>query len=99
MNITAREGDKKWWETSDGHRFAGEVLQLRIRREIIKFIGESIKTREEITEAFGLKENMAELHLALLEKADMIDLVNGGYRSTLIGIAYLKNFDAGSIFR
>jgi hypothetical protein len=20
----------KWWETSDGHRFAGEVLQLRV---------------------------------------------------------------------
>ncbi len=88
--------DKEWWENgSEGHRFAGEVLQLRIRREIMKFIGLGIKTREEIERAFGLNESMAKLHLALLEKAVMIEKVGDGerYRSTPIGIAYLKNFE------
>lgn len=86
--------DKKWYESgSEGHRFACEVLQLRIRREIMKFIGPGIKTKEEIERTFGLNESMAELHLALLEKAVIIEKVGSGYRSTPIGIAYLKNFE------
>ena len=88
------DGSGKWWETSEGHRFAGEVLQLRIRREIMKFIGSEAKTRQEIEMAFGLKENLAELHLALLEKADMIEEIDGFYRSTTIGSAYINNFEA-----
>jgi hypothetical protein len=88
------DSNGKWWETSDGHRFAGEVLQLRIRREILKFIGTKISTRQDIEMAFGLKENLAELHLALLEKADMIENIEGSYRSTSIGSAYIKNFEA-----
>lgn len=87
-------GSVKWWETSEGHRFAGEVLQLRIRREIMKFIGSKVRTRQEIERAFGMPENLAELHLALLEKADMIEEIDGFYRSTTLGSAYIKNFEA-----
>jgi predicted HTH transcriptional regulator len=90
----AENGSEKWWETSEGHRFAGEVLQLRIRREIMKFIGPEARTRQDIETAFGLKENLAELHLALLEKADMVEKIDGFYRSTTIGSAYIKNFEA-----
>ncbi len=86
--------DKEWWGNgSEGHRFAGEVLQLQIRREIMKFIGPGIKTKEEIERAFRLNESMAKLHLDLLEKAVMIEKVGDGYRSTPIGLAYLKNFE------
>jgi hypothetical protein len=92
-NLT-ENGSGKWWETSEGHRFAGEVLQLRIRREIMRFIGSENRTRQEIETAFGLKENLAELHLALLRKADMIQEIDGVYRSTAIGSAYIKNFEA-----
>ena len=91
-NLT-ENGSGKWWETSEGHRFAGEVLQLRIRREIMRFIGSEAKTRQEIETAFGLKENLTELHLALLKKADMIEESDGSYRSTTIGSAYIKNFE------
>ncbi|MCJ7443404.1 MAG: helix-turn-helix domain-containing protein [Methanotrichaceae archaeon] len=84
---------KKWWETSEGHRFAGEVLQLRVKREIMKFIGTGIKTKTEIERTFGLSEKVAGLHISLLEKAEMIEMVDEGYRSTLIGTAYLKNFE------
>ena len=45
--------DKKWYETTEGHRFIGEVLQLRNRRKILKFIGQGIKTKEEIEELSG----------------------------------------------
>lgn len=93
LNFT-ENSSVKWWETSEGHRFAGEVLQLRIRRDIMKFIGSKARTKQDIETAFGLKENLAEHHLALLEKADMIEGVNGVYRSTAIGTAYIKNFEA-----
>lgn len=89
-----KDSSGKWWDTSEGHRFAGEVLQLKIRREIMKFIGSEARTRQEIEMAFGLKENLAELHLALLEKADMIIKTDEFYRSTTIGSAYIKNFEA-----
>ena len=87
------EDDKNWWETLEGHRFAGEVLQLQIRRKIMKFIGHGMKTEEEIERTFGLTNIVAEMHLALLEKAAMIERFGEGYRSTSIGIAYLKNFE------
>jgi DNA-binding transcriptional ArsR family regulator len=87
--------DKKWYEAepAEGHRFLGDVLQLRIRREIMKFIGLRMKTEEEIERTFGLNESVAEVHLALLEKALVIEKDGDGYRSTPIGIAYLKNFE------
>jgi hypothetical protein len=85
--------DKKWYETTEGHRFIGEVLQLRNRRKILKFIGLGVKTKEEIERTFGFNEIVAEVHLALLEKVLVIEKVGDGYRSTPIGIAYLKNFE------
>lgn len=87
--------DKKWYEVepAEGHRFLGEVLQLRNRREILKFIGRGIKTKREIEMTFGLNESVAEVHLTLLEKAMLIEKVSDDYRSTLLGIAYLENFE------
>jgi predicted transcriptional regulator len=87
--------DKKWYEVepADGHRFLSEVLQLRNRRRILKFIGSGIKTKGEIMRTFKLNETVAEVHLVLLEKAMVIEKAGDGYRSTPIGIAFLKNFD------
>ncbi|MDD4651226.1 MAG: winged helix-turn-helix domain-containing protein, partial [Methanothrix sp.] len=67
--------------------------QLRNRREILKFIDRGIKTKEDIMKNFGLNESVAEVHLVLLEKAMVIEKVSEGYRSTPVGIAYLKNFE------
>lgn len=86
---------KKWYEAepAEGHRFLGEVLQLRNRRKIMKFIGHGMKTKDEIEKTFGLNESVAEVHLSLLEKAVVIEKVGEVYRLTPIGIAYLKNFE------
>jgi predicted transcriptional regulator len=59
----------------------------------MKFISLGMKTTGEIERTFGLNEIVAEVHLALLEKTMIIEEVGDGYRSTLIGIAYLKNFE------
>ena len=42
---------------------------------------------------FELTNIVAEMHLALLEKAVMIEKSGEGYRSTSISIAYLKNLE------
>ena len=86
--------EKKWYEVepAEGHRFLGEVLQLKSRREIIRFIGTGTRSREEIERRFGLAESVAEVHLFLLEKAVVIEKTEGGYRLTPIGAAYLENF-------
>jgi DNA-binding transcriptional ArsR family regulator len=86
--------EKKWYEVepAEGHRFLGEVLQLKSRREIIRFIGTGTRSREEIERQFGLAESVAEVHLFLLEKAVVIEKTEGGYRLTPIGAAYLENF-------
>jgi predicted transcriptional regulator len=59
----------------------------------MKFISHGTKTKEEIERTFGLTNIVAEMHLALLEKAVMIERFGEGYRSTSIGFAYLKNFE------
>ena len=88
-------GEKKKWyevEPAEGHRFLGEVLQLKTRREIISFIGATTRSRQEIERQFGLPASVAEVHLFLLEKLVVIEKTDGGYRLTPIGAAYLENF-------
>ncbi len=94
LKPSAPGDEKKWYEKepAEGHRFLGEVLQLRERREILRFIGMGTKTRDEIEREFVLAESVAEVHLYLLEKAVVIEKAGSNYRLTPIGIAYLKNF-------
>lgn len=37
----------KWWESAEDHRFALEVLQLGIRRKMLKFIYSGVRTKLE----------------------------------------------------
>ncbi len=83
----------KSWESAEGHRFALEVLQLRVRRDILKFIGEGVVSTEEIAEKFGIHERQAAFHLAMLDKALVVEPVSGGYRSTPTGLLYLEKVE------
>ncbi|MFB3765988.1 MAG: hypothetical protein ACE14P_12185 [Methanotrichaceae archaeon] len=84
----------RWWETAEDHRFALEVLQLGIRRKMLKFIGSGIRTKEEIAREFGLRDEQAGYHLTLLEKALVVEHVKGYYKATSTGIFYLENVEA-----
>jgi len=66
------------------------VLQLRNRRKILKFIGRGIETKREIEMTFGLNENMAEVHLTLLEKAMPIEKVFDGAKHAPKIISYSR---------
>ncbi len=85
--------DARWWETAEDHRFALEVLQLRLRRQILKFLGKKTRTHEEIEEEFSLDYHQTAYHLAMLEKGLVIEHVPGGYRPTATGRLYLENVE------
>jgi len=97
MNLPELESSEtKWWESAEGHRFALEVLQLRARRDILKFIGNGLRSAKEIAKEFGLKENQVTFHLAMLEKALVVEPAGDCYRSTPTGILYLENVESRS---
>lgn len=87
------EKDAKWWETADDHRFALEVLQLKLRREILKFIANRPRKKEEIMENFSLNEGLARYHLDLLEKALVVERKEPFYLLTSTGNLYLNNVE------
>jgi predicted transcriptional regulator len=87
------ENDAKWWETADDHRFALEVLQLKLRREILKFIANNPRKKEEIMENFSLTDGLARYHLDLMEKALVVERKGPFYLSTSIGNLYLNNVE------
>jgi predicted transcriptional regulator len=82
-----------WWETAEDHRFALDVLQLSLRREILRFIGRNVKSVDEIANGFCLSRGLAQYHLAMLEKALVIENAKGGYRATQTGILYLERVE------
>ncbi len=85
--------DARWWESAEDHKFALEVLQLRLRRNILKFLGQVTRAGDEIEKEFGLSAEQAKYHLAMLEKGLVVEHVDGGYRSTLTGRLYLEKVE------
>ena len=89
--------EAKWWESAEDHKFALEVLQLRLRRNILKFMDQEIRTRDEIEKEFGLDAEQTRYHLEMLEKGLVIEQVDDGYRSTLTGRLYLEKVENRSL--
>jgi len=90
-----RTGDinPKWWETADDHKFALDVLQLGLRRRILRFISLKIRSGEDIERNFGLSPFIAEFHLSMLEKALVIERLEDGFKITSTGLLYLEKAD------
>lgn len=84
----------RWWETAEDHRFALQVLQLKLRRQILRFIGSNRRSIEEIRAAFEEGSVPLAYHLEMLEKALVIERIEGGYRATPTGLLYLERVDA-----
>ncbi|MCX8207500.1 MAG: helix-turn-helix domain-containing protein [Methanothrix sp.] len=86
--------EAKWWESAEDHKFALEVLQLPLRRKMLRFIGLEARSRDEIEKEFGLSTEQARYHLAMLEKGLVVERVGESYRATITGKLYLENVDA-----
>ena len=82
-----------WWESAEDHRFALQVLQLPLRRKMLRLIAGDMKSNEQITKELELAAFLAEYHLQMLEKALVIERTEGGWRATTTGLLYLKNVE------
>jgi predicted transcriptional regulator len=87
------KNEARWWESAEDHRFALEVLQLTLRRKMLSLIAGGMKSGEKITKELDLGVALAEYHLQMLEKALVIERVEGGWRATTTGLLYLKNVE------
>ena len=83
----------KWWESAEDHKFALDVLQLRLRRNMLKFLCQETRTRNEIEKEFGLDTEQAKYHLAMLEKGLVVEHVGDSYSPTLTGSLYLEKVE------
>lgn len=98
MTINSKENSEysaRWWEGAEGHRFALEVLQLPLRRMILRIIASGMKSTDQIERELGIRSTLAEYHLAMLEKALVIERYEGGWRATSTGQLYLDKVEAG----
>lgn len=87
------KNEARWWESAEDHRFALEVLQLPLRRKMLSFIAVGVRSNEKIEMELDLAVALAEYHLQMLEKALVIERVEGGWRATTTGRLYLKNVE------
>jgi predicted transcriptional regulator len=87
------KSEAKWWESAEDHRFALQVLQLRLRRKLLSFIAGSVRSNEQIAKELNLGAALAEYHLQMLEKALVIEQTEAGWRATTTGLLYLKNVE------
>jgi hypothetical protein len=85
--------EAKWWESPEDHRFALEVLQLGLRRKMLRFIAGGMRSNEQIAKELELGVAMAEYHLQMLEKALVIERAQSGWRATTTGLLYLENVE------
>lgn len=89
------ESGAKWWDTAEAHRFALEVLQLPLRRKMLKAIARGGVKSGQIEKEFDLSPIQAEYHLRMLEKALVIEPIKDGWRATTTGLLYLERVETG----
>ena len=83
------------WEGAEGHRFALEVLQLSLRRKMLRLVASGMKDAKQIGQALSLSPSLAEYHLFMLEKALVVESSGVGWGTTSTGLLFLEKVDGG----
>lgn len=86
--------EPNWWWTAEEHRNALIVLQLRLRRGILKFVAQGPKSLQQVCEEFDLTPERADYHLSMLEGALVIERTEQLFAITSTGVLYLENVEA-----
>ncbi len=73
------------------HSRAYRTMMNEDRRELLKFIGNEIKSTNEIKKEFKLKEDQLNYHLSMLKQCLFIIESKEGWKSTPRGLGFLKN--------
>ena len=84
------------WQGSEGHRFALEVLQLSLRRKMLRLVAGGMKDAEQIGQALNLSPSLAEYHLFMLEKALVVDRSEAGWEASRTGRLFLEKVESGA---
>lgn len=84
-----------WWEGADGHRFALEVLQLSLRRQMLRLIASGMNDAKQIQEKLKLNSSLAMYHFSMLEKALVIQRHEAGWMVTSTGLLFLEKVEGG----
>jgi len=78
------------WEGPEGHRFALEVLQLSLRRKMLRLVASGMKDAKQIGQALSLSPWLAEYHLFMLEKALVVERCEAGWEASRTGRLFLE---------
>ena len=81
------------WEGPEGHRFALEVLQLSLRRKMLRLVASGMKDAKQIGQALSLRPSLAEYHLFMLEKALVVERCEAGWEASRTGLLFLEKVD------
>jgi predicted transcriptional regulator len=81
--------EAQWWEGPEGHRFALEILQLGLRRRMLRSIATGRRDIEQIKEDLCPDTSQAQYHLSMLEKALVIEQTEEGWMATRVGLLFL----------
>mgnify|MGYP000866763707 CR=1 FL=1 len=84
------------WQGPEGHRFALEVLQLSLRRKMLRLVASGMKDAEQIGQALKISPALAEYHLFMLEKALVIERSGEGWEARRTGLLFLEKVESGA---
>ena len=84
------------WQGPEGHRFALEVLQLALRRQMLRLVAGGMKDREQIGQALKLSPSLVDYHLFMLEKALVVERCEAGWEASRTGRLFLEKVESGA---
>ncbi|MDD1730899.1 MAG: hypothetical protein CG440_1773 [Methanosaeta sp. NSM2] len=83
------------WQGAEGHRFALEVLQLPLRRRMLRLMASGMNAAQQMGAELNLSSPLVEYHLSMLEKALVIQRHEAGWRVTSTGLLFLEKVEGG----
>ena len=83
------------WQGAEGHRFALEVLQLPLRRRMLRLMASGMNDAQQMGAELNLSSPLVEYHLSMLEKALVIQRHEAGWRVTSTGLLFLEKVEGG----
>ena len=78
------------------HYRAYRTMMNETRRELLKFIGDNVRTFEQLKTRFQEEEEQINYHLNMLEQLFYVMKTNDGWKATPRGLGFLHNAILGT---
>jgi hypothetical protein len=75
----------------EDHRRAYRTMMNQTRRKLLKFIGENVRTLDQIKANFNEERDQITYHLSMLEQLFYIMNTQSGWKATPRGIGFIYN--------